>query len=66
MLFLAHDAHAAGLALAAREAGHAPCQQGTSTTSDMQTKVYATALRSISVKLAPWLKASKGEQHAAV
>lgn len=66
MLFLAHDACAAGLTHAAREAGHAPCQQGTSTTSDVQSKVYTTALRSISVKLAPWLKANKGQEHAAV
>lgn len=66
MLFLAHDACAAGLALAAEEARHAPCQQRTSTTSDTQSKVYTTALRSSSVKLAPWLKANKGQQQAAV
>lgn len=66
LLFLAHDEHAAELAPAAREAGHAPCQQGTSTTSVMWSKVYTTALRSISVELASWLEASMGQQPAAV
>lgn len=66
LLFLAHDEHAAELAPATREAGRAPCQQGTSTTSVMWSKVYTTALRSISVELAPWLEASMGQQPAAV
>lgn len=66
LLFLAHDEHAAELAPAAREAGRAPCQQGTSTTSVMWSKVYTTALRSISVELAPWLEASTGQQPTAV